>query len=171
MHWLYIYNMGKRKSGETVHPGSDCQPCARCGTTAESYRHPEKWKEELKQWVVSALEINPKSCLCHKCEQSIRRQWMTRQGDEYGSSTEVSSAKRTKADIHCVVTYFHSETALCSGNVLCSSFSGCRVDAVAACFLSLQPLTRACKALLHINYGDDRDFIPMCKLHYSQVYR
>ena len=116
---LYIYIMGKRKGGETVHPGTDCQPCAKCGT-----RHPEKWKEELKQWVVSALEINPKSCLCHKCEQSIGRQWMTRQGDEYGSSTEVFSAKGTKAAIHCVVTHFHSETALCSGNVSCSSSQG-----------------------------------------------
>ena len=30
----YAYSMGKRKSGETVHPGRDCQSCARCGTTA-----------------------------------------------------------------------------------------------------------------------------------------
>ena len=49
---------------------------------------------------------------------------MTRQGDEYGSSTEVSSAKGTKAAIHCVLTHFHSETALCSGNVSCSSSQG-----------------------------------------------
>ncbi len=31
----YISNMGKRKSGETIHPRRDCQSCARCGTTAE----------------------------------------------------------------------------------------------------------------------------------------
>ncbi len=48
----YASNMGKRKSGETVHPGRDCQCCARCGTTAEI-----QLKEELKQWVVSALEL------------------------------------------------------------------------------------------------------------------
>ena len=31
----YASNMEKRKIGETVHPGRDCQSCARCGITAE----------------------------------------------------------------------------------------------------------------------------------------
>ena len=97
MRTLHMHLMGKRKSGETVHPGRDHQSCARCGTTAEIQKI-EKLKEKLKQWVVSALEIkSTQSLACvTKCEQSVKMHYMTRHGDESGSSTKVSSAKRTK---------------------------------------------------------------------------
>ena len=52
--WACV-TMGRRKGGETVHPGRECESCAYCGAIAESYRHPENWKEQLKQWLVSSL--------------------------------------------------------------------------------------------------------------------
>ena len=65
----YASNTGKRKSGETVHPGKDCQSCGRCGTTAEIQKI-ERRVEAVGSGC-SRNQINPKSCLCHKYEQDL----------------------------------------------------------------------------------------------------
>lgn len=165
----FVYTMGKRKTGDTVHPGRECELCTCCGLSVDSYRHPENWNEDLKDWLVSTRELQDlKSCLCRKCEQSLRRKWIKWQEGKTESSSEVSCAKKAKADIHCVVTHFHAsatdEVSLCSENVSCSSFSGCTVESVAACFgESPATVTRACEAVL--------PKVPLCRVHYSQLYR
>ena len=168
--------MGRKKCGETVHPGRACESCAACGVQSEVYHHPENWNDELKQWLVDSQEVDLKACLCKKCERAIRRKWLMSSEGKSGTETAVPQSKRMRANIKCVVPGLYSDddssVVACSESVVCASFEGCTVESVGACFgVSPEAVTNACATALPEDASVDKNVIPLCKLHHNQFYR
>ena len=65
-----------------------------------------------------------------------------------------------------------SDVSECSENVVCSSFVGCTVESVAACFcVSPNTVASVCEAVLPGSGILDRKVIPLCKVHHSHLYK
>ncbi len=44
-----------------------------CSVCGGSFRHPDNWNEEFKEWIMTSSQLDMQSCLCPKCIRSLRR--------------------------------------------------------------------------------------------------
>ncbi|XP_062514836.1 uncharacterized protein LOC134190399 [Corticium candelabrum] len=164
--------MSRWKRREDVHPGRDCVSCSACGTDGGSFRHPNNWNEEFKEWIMTSSQLDMQSCLCLKCSRSLRRKWENFRKDDNKENSD-PAPKKSKSDSVCVVGLLEHDPSLvrslCSENVIRASFKGCNVESVAACFkASSSEVASACTASQSF-LGDC--VVTLCKLHHSQLYR
>lgn len=165
---------------ESAHPGRRCKSCAVCGVVADAFRHPANWNEELKQWLMKSGEIDCSSCVCHKCEQNIRRRW-TRSCEKENKKSEsddgLPDTKRVKRNEGiCLAQELYrsreSTSICCSSGVISASFPGCTIESVGACFAAVPEIVaHALTIVLPEGVSVDSNVFPFCKLHHNQLYR
>ena len=68
-----------------------------CSVCGGSFRHPDNWNKEFKEWIMTSSQLDMQSCLCPKCSRSLRRKWgnfsyVPREFDEEEPSSSDSSS-------------------------------------------------------------------------------
>ena len=66
---------GRKRKGDSHHPGKDCGPCVVCGKSENRYFHliDRQEQESLLQHFQKLLPgINLTDCICRTCETSFK---------------------------------------------------------------------------------------------------